>query len=278
MLNLIIAIVSSAMVSITMRIGEKRCSGSMGLLAINYLICLIIAGCYMGLDQIFPKLDGLGLTMGMSCINGLLFMLGFVLLQLNIKRNGVVLSATFQKLGLLVPITISIFGFGERPVLTQILGFVIAVGAIVLINFEKEENAISFKLGLILLIFAGGMCDSMSKIFYEVANNALSEQFLFYTFVVAFLLCLAVIIYKKEKIGKNEIMFGALIGLPNYFSARFLLKSVEAIDAVIVYPTYSVGTILMVSIIGVLCFKEHLTGKQKIAIGFILLALVFLNI
>lgn len=73
-------------------------------------------------------------------------------------------------------------------------------------------------------------------------------------------------------------MFGMLLGIPNYLTARFLLLALNSVKAVVVYPTYSVGSILLVMVFGLFLFKEKLTKKQFLAIGLILFALVLLNI
>ena len=83
---------------------------------------------------------------------------------------------------------------------------------------------------------------------------------------------------KKEKPGKNELLFGALIGIPNFFSSKFLLGALGTVPAVVVYPTFSVATILLVTLTGVVVFRERLSGKQWIALGVILAALVLLNL
>ena len=69
-----------------------------------------------------------------------------------------------------------------------------------------------------------------------------------------------------------------LVGIPNFFSAKFLLGALKDIAAVIVYPVYSVATILVVTVTGVLVFRERLERKQWLALGMILVALVLLNI
>ena len=91
-------------------------------------------------------------------------------------------------------------------------------------------------------------------------------------------MCGALVFVKQERPGKWEVLFGLLIGIPNYFSARFLLRSLEHVAAVIVYPTYSVATILVVTVAGLCLFKEHLTRRQWFAVATILVALVLLNI
>ena len=69
-----------------------------------------------------------------------------------------------------------------------------------------------------------------------------------------------------------------IVGIPNFFSARFLLKAVSALPAVVVYPTFSVGTMLLVTVAGVLVFREQLRKNQWIALAVILAALILLNI
>ena len=276
MIHLLLAILSSASVSLVMRLSTDRAGGS-GMLAMNYLTCLLLAGGFTGFSALFPTVPSLPATLGLGAANGLLYLLGFVLLQVNVQKNGVVLSATFMKLGLLVPMVVSVLFFDEVPAPLQAVGFVIAVLSIVLINFEKSSAVLQFKAGLILLLLAGGGGDAMSKVFEELGDPALSSQFLFYTFLAAFLLCIGMAIFRKERIGKSEVLYGLLIGIPNFFSARFLLLALHDMPAVIVYPTYSVATILTVTLVGVVFFKERLGKRQWTALGGILAALVLLN-
>jgi drug/metabolite transporter (DMT)-like permease len=69
-----------------------------------------------GKFQVFPVTQpGFPLTVIMGGVNGALYLLGFVLLQYNTRKNGVVLSSVFIKLGLLVPMVLSVFLFREIP-------------------------------------------------------------------------------------------------------------------------------------------------------------------
>ena len=278
MLYLLLAIASSAMVSVVMRLSTNKVQGNVSMLAMNYLMCMCMAAAYTGFGNLLPNHENLPRTIGMGAVHGILYLVSFVLLQVNVKKNGVVLSATFMKLGLLVPMMLSVFMFQEIPAVTQAVGFVLAISAILLINLEKEATVVQSVSGLLVLLLTGGAADAMSKVYEELGEPALSAQFLFYTFVVAFVLCLGLMLYKKQKIGKNELFFGLLIGIPNFFSARFLLKALEFLSAVIVYPSYSVATILAVTVAGVACFRERLGRRQWLALGVILAALVLLNI
>ena len=278
MLSLVLAILSSALIAIIMRLSTKRISGQSGMLAVNYFTCMLLAAAYTGFGNLLPLVSGLPVTLGLGVINGFLFLAGFALLQSNTRRNGVVLSSIFMKLGLLVPMVVSVVFFRETPTVVQIIGFCAAIVAIILINYRKGNGKSKARWSLLLLLLAGGSCDAMSKIYEQLGSSALSAQYLFYTFVVAFLLCLAWMAKRKEACGVKEILFGLLLGIPNFYSARFLLSSLQSVPAVIAYPTFSVGTILVVTLAGVAFFKEKLSRRQWIALGIILLALVLLNL
>ena len=277
MIYLLLAIFSSAMVSVVMRLSTSRVRNNVAMLVMNYMMCLVLAALYTGLGELFPQSPALGQTLGMGVVHGALYLGSFVLLQTNVKRNGVVLSATFMKLGLLVPMVVSVLFFGEKPEWLQIIGFLMALAAIVLINSEKDSAVMGSKLGLILLLIGGGSGDAMSKVFEELGDRTLSGQFLFYTFLAALTLCIALMLVKRQRLGKAEILWGLLIGIPNFFSAKFLLRSLEDVAAVIAYPTYSVATMLVITLAGVLFFRERLGRRQWAALGIILVALGLLN-
>ena len=82
---------------------------------------------------------------------------------------------------------------------------------------------------------------------------------------------------KRQRLAKEDVLFGALIGIPNYYSSRFLLKSLSYVPAIVAYPTYSVSAIVLVSIAGVLLFGEKMNVRRKIAIALVLVALFLLG-
>lgn len=279
MLNLLLAILSSALVSITMRFSESKVKNNIGMLAMNYLMCLGLAWGYTGFANPFPGEQGLGFTLTIGSINGFLYLAGFALFQVNIRKNGVVLSSTFMKLGLLVSMLVSMAFFGERPEIWQWLGFLLAVAAIILVNYQPGEKKANSKWGLLLILLAGGTADAMSKVFEELGNPVLSDHFLLYTFAMALVFCMGLNAISKKGIpGKRELLYGMLIGVPNFFSAKFLLGALADLSAVIVYPACNVATILVVTMAGVLLFKERLEKRQWTALAMILVALVLLNI
>lgn len=279
MLYLLLAILSSAMVSVMMRLSQGRIDNHVSLLSVNYVMCTVVAGKYaLQAGPLFPGVEGIGIALVLGAISGVLFLAGFVLLQWSISKNGVVLSSTFMKLGVLVPTLLSVVVFRETPGVWQIAGFAGACAAIALIHFDNGGGKATRRSGLLLVLLAGGFADSMAKIYEELGNSVLESHFLFYNFLVALLCSLVLVLYKKQRFGRKELFWGVLIGIPNYFCSRFLLLSLSSVPAVAAYPTYSVGTIVAVAVAGVLLFKEKLSRRKGAAMGIILVCLALLNL
>ncbi len=274
MIFLLLAIATSAMISLFMRLSTDKISNNYGMLAAGYLISAGLAAAHT--DFTGFALPDMGTAVAMGLVNGILYPMGLMLMQRNIQKSGVVLTSTFSRLGLVVTIILSILLFREMPTALQVAGMVLAVGAIILSSGKMKGN--KFQPGLLLSLVNMGMIDAWVKAFDAWGNSALSDQFLLLTFLTAALLCLGVMLYKKQRIGRWEILFGAAIAIPNYYNSRCLLLALQDIPGIILYPTYSVAALLTITVVGVCAFKERLSRRQWIAMGVILVALALLNL
>ena len=277
MLFLILSIVSSTLITVFMRISEGKSKNEISLLSMNYLSCCVLSYLFMENKTLFPRESGVSTVIYLGVIGGVLYLASFLLLKWNVRKNGVTLPATFMKLGVLVPTVLAAVIFREKLHAATVLGILLALVAILLLKEKSSEKAKN-TFGLILLLAGGGMADAMSKIFEETAPQSLSNHFLFYIFFVALLLSVGLVIVKKQKYHPYDVAFGLLIGIPNYFSARFLLLSLGSVPAVIAFPSFCVATIAVVSAAGMLLFREKISRRQSIAMAIILVALVLLNI
>lgn len=278
MLYLILAIVSSALVSITMRLSEKHITNQMAMFMANYAVCIALSGLFMDWQTTAAIGTGISSVVGLGIINGVLYLAGFVFLKYNMLHNGMVLPSTFMKLGVLIPTIMAVVIFHETPKWTQILGICVAIIAIVVIHFEKDAlKEGNKKIWLILLLFTSGITDSMANIYEQFGIPEGKDGFLMITFFTAFILATIFALRGKNKISRKDWLFGMLIGIPNYFSARFLLLALGSVDAVLAYPMYSVATIVVISIAGVLAFHEKISKKKAGALVLIVVALGLLN-
>ena len=279
MIYLMLAIASSALVSIIIRLGEDHVTNQMGMLLSNYVVCSICAIVCSNSDVVTAVQASGFFDIGLGVVCGFLYLAGLLLMQYNTKHNGVVLSSTFIKLGVLIPILMAIVFFREIPKGTQVIGIVLALLAIVMIHFEKDAlKEGNKKIWLLVLLLCGGITDSTANIFEKFGSPAAKDVYLFMIFFVAGVLAFVLVLKSKKKVSPKDVIFGVILGVPNYFSSRFLLLSLSSMSAVVVYPTYSVATMIVITVVGVLAFKEKLDRKKAIALGMIVLALGLLNI
>lgn len=276
MTYLILAMICSASLAVVLRLSETYSSNKYGILTGNYVTCMIMGFLALPEKNLLPSGGLTALWAG--GFNGVVFLGSLLLLQLNIKKNGAVLASTFSKLGILLPVVASILFLGERPTFLQAAGILLVVAAIVVLNLEKGENQASFKAGLLLLTICSGTADGMAKVFEAIGERAYDGLFLFYTFLIAFLLSLIPLIHSRKKIKPVDIISGILVGIPNYLSTWFLLAALSRLPAYLAYPSYSVGTILIVSFVSVFLLKDKMTRKQLCGCGLILAALAMLNL
>ena len=68
------------------------------------------------------------------------------------------------------------------------------------------------------------------------------------------------------------------MGVPNFVSSRLLLAALTKLPAFLIYPCYSVGVILVISVASFFLFRKRLNRCQMGAAGMILGALVLLNL
>jgi len=280
MFFLLLAICSSALLAIILKLSGSKSDNTYGVCLFNYMTASLIAFLFISDKNL---LTTGGTVLGMGAVSGILYLGSLALYQININKNGTVLAAVFSKLGVIIPTAMGFIFFSETPSLVQILGILVAIAAIVVINYQKGDSEAKSgakvqAAGLLLLLLVGGLCDSTSKVFEFIGDRKDDDRFMFFIFLFAGIFTLVPLIRSKKRIDLTTAICGIIIGIPNYFVTRFLLKALTEMPSFIVYPTYSVGTVILISLMSRIFFKEKLNKQQLIGVGLILVALVMLNI
>ena len=212
-------------------------------------------------------------------IFGSFFFLSFTYYQKSIKENGVGISGTVAKLGILIPMIFSIVIWKEFPSTIQWIGIILSLVSIVLINLSpKSLEKLDVKPTIIFLFVFGGMAEFSSKIYQKYALNEYKDVFLFAIFFTAFLVSMFYTFKEKKEITKKDILTGFAVGIPNLFSSYFLILSLATLKTSVVFPIYSAASIVLINIGGYLLFKEHITRKNQVAILLTVVALILINL
>jgi len=213
-----------------------------------------------------------------AILAGIISYICIYILQLSTARNGTAMTITFNKVGVMIPAILSVVFFKETPHAIQIVGVAIAMLAIVMVYFKKEEtNVITLKAALFGTMFFGGFLDFISKVYEYYGAEQFQGLFVFYLYLFSTILAVIAMMKKNRSIKVSDILFGLLTGIPTQFISIFLLKSLTTVPAFIAFPLYSVGAILLVNIINLIFFKEKLSKRQYAAIGMLIVATVLLT-
>ena len=142
MFFLIAGLLCSASVSIVLKYSSRWNYDRYGMLFINYLSCLVPFLILQKGSSLPPIDKDFGNCLLFAIVNGVLYIAGMLLNQINVKRNGAILQSTFARLGVIVPTFLSIIFFGERPAPGEIIGILAVLAAFIIMNIpEKEGNS-----------------------------------------------------------------------------------------------------------------------------------------
>ena len=88
MIYLMLAIASSTLVSVFIRLGEDHVKNQMGMLLTNYIVCSVCAVLSSNTD-VKTAVEASGVfDVGLGILSGFLYLAGILLMQYNTKHNG----------------------------------------------------------------------------------------------------------------------------------------------------------------------------------------------
>lgn len=275
MLFLLLAILSSSVLAVVLK--YLNTENTFGVYFINYCTCAVLAFLFLEPKSLW---NGDFFPIGLGAVSGALYLAALIAYGYSIRKSGAVLSSVFSRLGVLVPILLSVAFFGEQPSALQIAGLALAVLATVVMNLRPgAERARNFSVvPLLLVLLLNGSSDSMSKVFAQGGSRGDDGLFVFYIFLFASLFTLLPLLHSRRRLEKKDMLFGVAVGIPNFMASRFLLAALTDLPAFLVYPTYSVGAIVVISLFSFLLFREKLNRLQFAGVALILAALVLLNL
>jgi drug/metabolite transporter (DMT)-like permease len=268
-LFLTLSLLSSLTIALLLRVFENKGYDRTVVIASNY----IAAGTLGYLLSDPDKTDLTQPTLLFGIVVGFFFFIGFIALSRAIKEKGIASSVTIGRLSLAIPVCLSIFLWGEKPFLMDILGLVLIF--FIILSWEGKIGKLSPIL--LSLFFLFGLLDSAMKFFKLQFPSVDDGFFLVILFYSAMAWSWGYIFFSGKKLKPPDVFWGLLLGIPNFFSTYFLLKALVLIPAYIVFPFVNTGMIILSALSGHVLFKEELNRKKIILILLGIAAVLFLT-
>lgn len=283
MLYLFLAILCSTSIAVIFKFSESNKMNRLLVTSSNYMTAFLVSLFMVSIDYKTGciNINSFNFTYSicLGIFSGIFFFLSFIFYQKSVSENGIGLSGTFGKLGILIPMCLSMAMWHEFPNPRQWIGIFLSLISILVVNSSVFKHKTSnFSLTLILLFLFGGMADFSNKLFEKYTKYGYMNLFLSFVFLSAFFISFICLMKKKTLITKIDILTGLLVGIPNLFSSYFVILALKSINASTVFPVYSAGTIVLINILGFAVFKEPLKKKDAIAIIMTVAAIILINI
>jgi len=282
MFYLFLAIIFSAIIPILMQYANQNKVKDEVVLTFNYLIAFLFS-LFLSLfsvDRYHYFLDNskeLLYLILIGIVAGGCYYAAFYFYQKAVRENGVALAIAIGKMGIIIPMLLSLILWKNIPSSIQFLGILLSLTAIAIININlKEIKGHKIRKSLLYFFVIGGLGDFFNKLFEVVVGSFAADLFLLVVFTSALLFSLKNTL-KVKRLNKKSILFGMAVGIPNMLTALFFIKSLASINATVAFPLYSGGAIMLSMLWSLLFFREKLKSKEIIGIVMILVSLILVN-
>lgn len=281
-LLIILSSVCSVLIAHLLKITEFKKLSTIKVLTVNYVTASLVAFLTpVGGAEIDLKLSDAWLALALAGVVGCIFIANFFIYSKSVSKNGVGISVAAMRISLLIPVLLSTFWYMEILGVRQWIGFATVIVALFLLlpNKRKMIREPKSAAWLLVLLFLGtGLGDGSLKIFEVDFSSYLSkEQFMGTVFLSATLIGLIVILLKESlNFSKQEVGIGILIGIPNLYSAIFLIGALEVMSGAIVYSTVNILIVLGATLLGMIRWGDRVTPVQWAGITATLISIVLL--
>ena len=201
-----------------------------------------------------------------SLFIGASFFIGFNIFALSTQNAGLAITSVAANISVVIPVSIALVFYKESISIYKIAGLILALIAILLVFKPKQKGsfhrqALVFPLALFLI---NGLNNSLMKQAERLDAMRYPMIFLSVVFAMAFLTGLLLIPFAKGKkqLNVRSIPAGLLLGLLNFGSTYFFLKSLSLFPGSVFFPLFNLSFISAASIIGILFFKEKLSKEN----------------
>ncbi|WP_143960463.1 hypothetical protein [Litoribacter populi] len=290
MIYLLLCILANLLIFVVFRLYPRLGIPTFPAITMNYFFCVVtgLLFNFTDLKSSFTQIEAFPSWGYLAVFLSFAFILTFTLMARTTQLFGVTVGAIASKLSLVIPVSFSLLIFSKgQAAFTSLnyLGIVLALVAIVLASIKKEKRDITLPRGAAILLpisifLLGGMLDTLIN-FANINYLSPADDAVFVTsiFILTFLWGLGRLFYLKLTISRKAILGGLMLGLPNYFSMIFLLKSLEAFggNGALIYPLVNIGIIISGTLVSVTFFKDKLMPINLIGVGMSLIALVLIS-
>jgi len=213
-----------------------------------------------------------------------LFIIGFNILAMSFQLFGISMTTIYQKMSILISALFGIIVYHETSNLWKLFGLLLAVVAIILVNFNvksSNEKVIKLKLSLYIYPFLSFLLSGIIEVILLIVGVegivTNSIEFVSNSFAMAAIWGLIILAVSfRPVITAKEVLAGVILGIPNFFTIYLLTVLIDqGWEGSVLFPINSIGVLLLSALVAILIFREKVDTYKIIglvaALGSILL-------
>ena len=287
MIYLLLSILASTIIFIIFKLFEKFQINIFQAIVVNYCIAFttgILS--YNGTITIsqLPNLDWFYYTL----ILGALFIIVFNLMAITTQKSGLSVVSVATKMSVVVPVLFGLLYYNESLGTVKLIGIAIALIAVYLTSNKSKQGITVNRKSIVLpiLVFIGsGIIDTSIKFLEDtyVANNDVplfSAIIFLAAAIIGFIIIIIQVMSGNFKFEFKNVIAGICLGVPNYFSIYFLVKTLRSdiLESSGIFAINNVSIVTLSTFAGIFLFKEKLIRKNWIGIGLAILSIILISI
>jgi len=272
-LYLFAAIICSSSIAVLFKVSSRRGCSPDTVTVANYLVASLasLAGAAFAAAS-----GGVGWAALSGTGGGVFYLLGFVFYQKCVSTCGVGISGSAIKLGILVPLLVSLLAWSEVPNTIQWCGIALGLMAIIALAGPGEGGCRFAPLALLFLF--GGIAEFSNKLFQKFSSPGTESLFLFFVFTTALVISGVLLLARGVRPDRKSVLMGFAVGVPNMLASRFLLEALGMLPAPAVFAAYTSGSILLTGLAGISLFHEHPSPRMLASILLTALSLLLISL
>ncbi|MFY7825973.1 MAG: EamA/RhaT family transporter [Flectobacillus sp.] len=290
MLSLILSVLFSVLLLVNFRLHPNFKVNTFQAIILNYPVCFLTGLLMLPSEQAF-HFDIHAEGSLYALILGVGFVVTFILSGVSTQKMGMTATSLANNISLVIPVIFSLL-FLTRAGSFDFLnyeGLALAIGAVALSTFKKEEDTASGKEKNWLLPLAVFVMYGITNTTFNFLSASFiksDEQRIPYTLTIligSMVFGLFVLLYRKVKHHENINLISLIaaipLGVPNFLSFYYLLKALSDYDnnGAYVLPLYNISVIMVSSLVGIVFFKEKLTKLNYLGLLLALIAIFLIN-
>tara|TARA_B110000211_G_scaffold169201_1_gene190964 strand:- start:171 stop:1034 length:864 start_codon:yes stop_codon:yes gene_type:complete len=287
LIYLLLSILASTIIFIIFKLFEKFNINILQAIVVNYCIAFttgILA--YKGTITIsqLPNLDWFYYTL----VLGALFIIVFNLMAITTQRSGLSVVSVATKMSVVIPVLFGLLYYNENLGAIKLFGIGIALIAVYLTSNKSDQRTVINRKLIVLpiLVFVGsGIIDTSIKFLEDayVANNDVplfSAIIFLAAAIIGFIIIIIQVMSGNFKFEFKNVIAGICLGVPNYFSIYFLVKTLRSdiLESSGIFAINNVSIVTLSTFAGIFIFKEKLIKKNWIGIGLAILSIILISI